>query len=47
MSNFRIITDMTRDNEKDSGYAGANFIKMTIKMGFKDCKKLIFLGSYE
>ena len=36
---------MTRDNEKDSDYAGANFISNAIDLGFKDCKKLIFLGS--
>jgi len=27
MKYFRIISDMSRDNEKDSGNAGANFMK--------------------
>jgi hypothetical protein len=45
MKNFRIISDMSRENEKDSGYAGANFMKQAIDLGFKDCKKLIFTSS--
>ena len=36
---------MTRNNENDSGNAGANFMKQVIDLGFKDCKKLIFAGS--
>jgi len=34
MGTLRIISDMTRDNEKDSGNAGANFMKQAIDLGF-------------
>jgi hypothetical protein len=44
MNNFRIISDMTRENEKDSGNAGANFMK-AINRDFKDIKKLVFTSS--
>lgn len=37
MTNFRIISDMSRENEKDSGNAGANFMKLALDIGFKDC----------
>jgi hypothetical protein len=45
MNNFRIISDMSRENENDSGNAGANFIKLALDIGFKDCKKLVFTSS--
>ena len=45
MKDFRIISDMSRENEKDSGNAGANFMKQAIDIGFQDCKKLIFTSS--
>ncbi len=44
IKNFRIISDMTRENEKDSGNAGANFMA-AINFDFKDIKKLVFTSS--
>ena len=44
MNNFRIISDMTRENEKDSGNAGANFMA-AIDLDFKNIKKLVFTSS--
>ncbi len=45
METFRIISDMSRENEKDSGNAGANFMKQAINLGYNDCKKLVFTSS--
>ena len=44
IKNFRIISDMTRENEKDSGNAGANFMA-AIDLDFKNIKKLVFTSS--
>ena len=45
MKNFRIISDMSRENEKDSSNAGANFMKSALDIGFKDTLKLVFTSS--
>jgi len=36
---------MTRNNEKDSLNAGANFIKKALDIGFNKCPKLVFTSS--
>jgi len=40
-SNFRIVTDMHRDNESPSNNAGARFLLEVRKLGF-DCECLVF-----
>ena len=45
MKNFRIISDMSRENEKDSSNAGANFMKAALDIGFNDTLKLVFTSS--
>ncbi len=39
---FRIISDMNRENEDDSEYAGCNLMRWLRDNNFKNCKKMIF-----
>jgi len=43
--NFRIISDMKRENEYDSSNAGCNLMHEINKLGFTECKKMIFTSN--
>ena len=42
---FRIVSDMNRENEIDSKNAGCNLMREIKNLNFNNCKKLIFTSN--